>query len=90
MKTADFSKEIYERYFGRSSGIVMVTLRDKTELAGKFTGFFRGENEFDEPYIVMWRFVDEKEFVEIDFLPYPNQEVGCIIKQKNILAVRFK
>lgn len=89
MKT-DFSKEIFKKYFGPSRGLVVVTLQDKRELTGKLTGFFRGEQEFDEPYIIMWRFVDEQELKEIDFLPYPNQEVGCIIHQRDIVGVRFK
>jgi hypothetical protein len=86
----DFSKEIFNMYFGLSLGLVVVTLRDKTQLTGKFTGFFRGEKEFDEPYIIMWRFVTEEELKEIDFLPYPNQEVGRIIYQCDIENVRFK
>lgn len=87
---ADFSKDIFDTYFGLSKGILVISLHDKTELTGKLTGFFRGEKEFDEPYIVMWRFVSEKELKEIDFLPYPNQEVGRIIQQQEIANVRFK
>lgn len=90
MKPIDLSKEIYEKYFGISRDTVIITLRDKTELQGKLTGFFRGEKDFDEPYIIRWRFVSEEELKEIDFLPYPNQEVGYIIKQADIESVRFK
>jgi hypothetical protein len=87
---ADLSKEIFETYFGLTKGMVVVTLHDKTELTGKLTGFFRGEKEFDEPCIIMWRFVNEEELKEIDFLPYPNREAGRIIHQQEIANIRFK
>lgn len=90
MKAIDFSKEIFEKYYGIASPLIVITLRDKTEATGKLTGFFRGEKDFDEPYIIMWRFVSEEEIKEINFLPYPNQDVGCIIFQHNIADVRFK
>jgi hypothetical protein len=90
MKPTDLSKEIFDKYFGVASSLVVITLHDKTELTGKLTGFFRGDEEFNEPYIIMWRFVNENELKEIDFLPYPNQEVGCLIRQKDIATVRLK
>jgi hypothetical protein len=90
MKPIDLSKEIFDKYFGIACPLLVITLQDKTEMTGKLTGFFRGEEEFNEPYIVMWRFVNENELKEIDFLPYPNQEVGCLIRQKDIATVRLK
>ncbi len=90
MSKVDFSKEIYERYFGIALPPVIITLSDSTEYIGKLTGFFRGEKEFSEPYILLWRFVSEPELKEIEFLPYPNQDVGCLIRQSDIDAIRFK
>lgn len=90
MKTSDFSKEIYESYFGIKREMLVLTLKNKTVLKGKLSGFFRGEEKFGEPYIIMWRFVTEDELNELDFLPYPNQEIGFLIKQKDIEAIRFK
>lgn len=90
MKATDFSREIYEKYFGKSRDPVIITLHNKTELIGKLTGFFHGEREFNEPYIIMWRFVNKDEIKEIEFLPYPNQEVGFIIRQQDIVGIHFK
>ncbi len=90
MKATDFSREIFEKYFGKFHGLLVITLHDKTEWAGKLTGFFRGEKELAEPYIMMWRFVHEDELTEISFLPYPNQDVGFLIRQQDILEVRLK
>jgi hypothetical protein len=103
---ADFSKTIFETYFGLTKKLVVITLHDKTELTGKFTGFFRGEKEFDEPYIIKWRFVNEEELKEIKplitqiyadgysnssySLRYPNQDAGRIIRQQEIATIRFK
>ena len=90
MKAIDFSKEIFEKYYGIASPLIVITLRDKTELTGKLTGFFRGEEEFDESYIIKWRFVNEHKLKEVAYFSYPNQDVGSIIRQQDIEYIRFK
>jgi len=91
---ADFSKEIYDKYFNVKDRMVEVTLKDNTVLEGILVSFFHGGNEIGGPFIVRWHFIDKKDIEAyhkgLDVSLDGNQDMGRIIEQKDIKGVRFK
>lgn len=90
METPDFSKEIFEKYFGIDSPVVVITLQDETELSGKLTGFFHDDPDDEGSFIARWHFISEAELNETDLSTLSEEEPGIIILQKDIKHIRYK
>jgi len=93
MKTQDYSREIFEKYYSSDrKKILIITLKDDTILEGTFIGFFHGDENSNEPYITKWHFLDKNDInnqshlISID----GSEDYGQIIKQEDIKSVTFK
>jgi hypothetical protein len=85
----DQSNELYHRYFALADPVVTVILKNGEMLSGVFVDFFRGEEDFDEPYVTRWHLVAEKEKKGLgtDGLGFP---IGTFILQDDIAEIRFR
>jgi hypothetical protein len=92
MEKIDYSKEIYDKYCNSEDRILQVFLKDGSMLEGIFVGYFHGDIDAGEPYILKWHFIPESEIKKyhIELSAETKQEFGRIIKQKDIKEVRFK
>ena len=88
----DYSKEIYDKYCNSEDRILQVFLKDGSALEGIFVGYFHGDTEAGEPYILKWHFVPESEVrkYHIAISAETKQEFGIIINQEDIKEVRFR
>ena len=88
----DYSKEIFEKYFNSENKILKITLNNGKVLTGIFTSFIHGTMDFNEPYILKWHFVAEKDILRHNNLPQIDfgEEYGEIINQSDIKNVTFK
>jgi len=53
--TTDFSKILYEKYFKLNNRLIQIKLDNGEIINGTIKGFFKGEEDFNEPYILKWR-----------------------------------
>jgi len=81
MVRKDYSREIFKKYYNREKRTLEITLKDKTILEGKLTGFIHGDENVGEPYIIRWHFLDKDEVFK---------EYSKIINQADIKSVKFK
>jgi len=88
----DYSKEIYDKYCNGEDKTLQVFLKNGSKLEGIFVGYFHGDTEVGEPYILKWHFVLELEMKKyrIAISAETKKEFGRIIEQKDIKEVRFK
>ncbi len=88
----DYSKYIFDTFYKPGGGLLKVFLKDGRELEGRFIGYFHGDNESDEPFIIKWHFViaDNPEIIpkEPALKPINNPEI--IIMNRDIDKVEFK
>ena len=89
MQQLDFSRELYDTYYNPKGKLLSIKLNDGTIHEGIFIGFFHGEQDRHEPFIIMWRFVQKDEIDDFNYSPYKYQEYGRIIHQKDIASVHF-
>ncbi len=91
MKTEDYSKEIFENFFSAKDKVVIVSLKDGSEIEGAFVSFSHGD-ENSGHFIERWHFVETKDIEKYNllFTLDGSDEVGNVILQKDILKVRFK
>jgi hypothetical protein len=85
----DFSANILARFYGRDK-LLRVTLFSGEVLTGIFVGFFRGDPQKNETYIVTWRFVNEPYISDYKLSPEKYMEFGRKIQQSEISTVNFK
>lgn len=92
MMENDYSKEIYNKYYNSEGRILQIFLKDGSMLEGIFVGFFHGDSEARDPYVIKWHFVPESDLEEYDSLPFyaKKNEFERIIKQEEIERVQFK
>jgi hypothetical protein len=92
MKKKDYSKEIYDKYFNPKGKPLKIILQDNTILEGRFVGFFHGDTESGEPFIIKWHFIPDEDLDKYHsgLLPEAKQGFGSIIKQEDIKSVTFK
>ena len=87
MKT-DFSKQIYDNYYSLTNRKIELILKDGRYLAGFICGFFRGDRESNDPYIIKWHIVSEEEKNR-----FGTAILGCltgeIIRQEDIAEIYF-
>lgn len=87
MKT-DFSKQLYDKYFGLSNRSMELVLKNGRHVKGFICGFFRGDPDSDDPYVIKWHVVKEadKNTFGTNIL---GLITGEIIRQDDILEVYF-
>ena len=92
MKEKDYSKEIYDKYYNSEGNIIQIFLKDGSMLEGAFVGFFHGDTQVGEPFVIKWHFVPESEMEKYHSVALAEikNEFGKIIKQEDIERVRFK
>jgi len=92
MKKSDYSKKIYDKYYNSESRILQIFLKDGSVLEGIFVGFFHGDQEAGEPFIINWHFIDKDEISDYNTSSSIEgiSEFGSIIHQKDIKSVKFK
>ena len=92
MKNSDYSREIFDKYYGIKGQVLLITLRDGTLLEGTLSGFFHGDKSIDEPYIIKWHFIDAKDLLKNDVQSSIDgtEEIGTIIWQADIKSVKFR
>ncbi|NTW31536.1 MAG: hypothetical protein HGB12_02745 [Bacteroidetes bacterium] len=85
---SDLSLDLYNKYFNLKNKKVEIILKDKSVLTGVFIGFFKGDEDAHEPYIIKWHLVDENDIMSmgIDIFGYMT---GKIVKQTDIVEIRF-
>lgn len=57
----DYSKQIYEKYFGIKHKVLKVTLKNGKELYGIFVSVVHGDSDVGETYVLKWHFVPEEQ-----------------------------
>jgi len=84
----DLSEELYKKYFRLNDRKVEITLKNNVVLKGILVGFFRGDEDAEEPCIERWHLADEKnEFsLGLDAFGFLS---GTIVKQKDIAEILF-
>lgn len=92
MKTKDNSKEIYNNYFDNKDQLLEVTLKNGNVLTGIFVSFVHGDEDSNEPFIIKWHFINEKDIEKHKhmFSIDGNEDIGIMIEQKDIVHVKFK
>ncbi len=88
MKT-DLSREIFEQYYHSNGKILKITLKNKAVLYGLFTGFYHGDQEAGEPFIIRWSFVPEEEAGSMADVRTAGRQTR-IVPQDEIESVTFK
>ena len=87
MKT-DFSFFIYDKYYSLTNRRMKLILKDGRHVQGFICGFFRGDPESDDPYIIKWHIVSEGEKNR-----FGTNIFGCItgeiIRQEDIAEIYF-
>lgn len=87
MKTDD-SKQLYDKYYNLKDRRIEIVLKNGRYLRGVICGFFKGDAESDEPYIIKWHIVAETEHKR-----FGHNFMGCItgeiIRQRDILEIVF-
>lgn len=84
----DFSRILYDRYAGLSNKRIELVLKNGRRVQGLIAGFFKGDEESEEPYIIRWHIAEEKEKRSPGDYNLGYTE-GEMIAQKEIAEVRF-
>ncbi len=84
----DFSKIFYEKYFNSKDRNVKITLGNGTIIKGIIAGFFKGDENFNEPYIIEWHIV-EKESNKNPGYDAAGFMLGMTVKQRDIAQIEF-
>lgn len=92
MEEKDYSKEIYEKFFSSEGRILTIFLKDGSVAEGILVGFFRGDVEAGEPYIIKWHFIPEPDIEKYHSIALAEikNEFGRLIRQEEINRVQFK
>ena len=92
MEKIDYSKEIYDKYCNAEDRILQVFLKNGSVIEGIFVGYFHGDTEAGEPYILKWHFIPESEIKKYHLVATAEMKnkFGRIIGQKEIDRVQFK
>lgn len=88
MKT-DTSNDYYRFFYNSGDRLLRLTLKDGKVLEGRFIGFFHGEEERNEPYIVKWHFLQKGTEPPLKSSIFPTQQEGIYIDHDNIESVEF-
>ena len=84
----DFSRLLYDKYFGLTNRNLEVKMKNGAVAEGIIIGFYKGENNGNEPYITRWHIAHKKDENILEITPF-GFFGGQIIEQKDIAEVRF-
>lgn len=84
----DFSKEIFDNYYRGGNRTVCVKLKNGETFEGRFIGFFRGDQDRNEPYIFRWHFLPSADSL-FDYDKTIDPDQGFFIDQSEIMHVGF-
>jgi hypothetical protein len=84
----DGSKKIYENFVRSKNKHAEVTFKNNQVESGTFVGFFVGDKELSEPYILGWHFIADEYWESYIFnsVYFGN---GKIISSSDIKKVKF-
>jgi hypothetical protein len=85
----DFSTQILSDFYGRNK-VLRIALHNGEVLHGILAGFFHGDPEKKEPYIIAWRFISESQIDDYRNNPDRYMEIGRKIRQTEISGINFK
>lgn len=86
----DYSKEIFEKYFSVKNKTLVITLNDGTVLEGFLVSFSHGDEGSDDPFIVRWHFVDQRDMSKYEkMFSIGGEETGRSLEQRDIKNVHF-
>ena len=85
MKDKDYSQIIYDTYY-LSEKPLKITMKNGTVLVGRFVGFFHGDPNSDDPFVIRWHFVG---LGEEELEPLGDGEPGAFLNQEDIESVDF-
>ncbi len=88
MKSGDYSKEIYRKYYANEQPEIKMFLQDGKYVVGIIVAIFHGDVEADEPFVIKWHVVP-KEDVGKYYSADEKSGIGWVIEQENIEAVRL-
>jgi len=85
MKT-DLSFVFYTTYFELHNRFIEITLKNGKTVKGEIIGFYKGDSDFNEPYIIRWHIATENTFI----IHYPLEKIkGVIVPQKEIASIKY-
>lgn len=84
----DLSFEFFRAYSERPDGIVQFILRDGTVFSGVISGFVKGNPALNEPFVIRWHLVNEKDKLSLDFDPIGNR-LGTVIEQEDVSEMKW-
>jgi len=84
----DFSRLLYDKYFGLTNQNIKVKLKNGTVFQGIIIGFYKSADGDDKPYIAKWHLLEEKDKNTLKINDF-GFSIGKIIDQKDIVEVRF-
>lgn len=84
----DFSKLLYDKYFSLKNRNIVILLKNGRLIKGVIFGFYRGDEDSDEPYIIKWHIIKNNTgrtpcIDPFGFIP------GELINQSDIAEVYF-
>lgn len=86
MNEQDYSRIIYDTYYSANKP-VKITLKNGRVLEGKLVGFFHGDRNSDDPFVIRWHFIG---LGEEELEPLGEGEPGAFLNQEDIKSVEFK
>jgi len=84
----DTSRILFNKYLKLKSKNSRITLLDGRVVTGSIVGFYRGNRYQNDPSVVMWHVVDEKDEMTLGFDIFGNR-VGKLISQGEIAEIYF-
>jgi hypothetical protein len=82
----DLSFIFYTTYFNLKNRFIEIILKNEEKVKGEIIGFYKGDEDFNEPYIIRWHIATEEPYI----VSYPLKEVkGRMISQKEIAAIKY-
>lgn len=81
----DYSKTIYDTFYSNDKPL-KITLKNGTVLVGKLIGFFHGDPDNREPFVIRWHYVGTN---EESLKPIGEGIQGAILEQDDIEKVEF-
>lgn len=85
MHGTDYSQTIYDTYYSAEKPL-KITLKDGTILVGNLIGFFHGDPDNREPFVIRWHYVGSG---ENKLRPIGEGIRGAILEQEDIEKVEF-
>lgn len=82
------SQLLYDKYFEFVNQNIEITLKDGRFIKGEIVGFFKGDENTDEPYITKWHIVPKTQKMTLGIDTFGFMK-GEFIEHKEIAEVKF-